>query len=103
MASALAAMLKDAADGDADELPFAWPSQIAKAAVVGSEGAEATSVQVVGIRGRMVLRGMRVDANAVAVGDREVPQSHRQPPLTQRGAVRVRRLASASATSVVDG
>ena len=27
LASALAAMLKDAADGDADELPFAWPPQ----------------------------------------------------------------------------
>ena len=27
LASALAAMLKDAADGDAGELPFAWPPQ----------------------------------------------------------------------------
>ena len=51
----------------------------------------------------MALRGMRADEDAVAVGDREAPQSHRQPPPTQRGTARVRRPASAPATSVVDG
>ena len=104
LASASAAMRKDAADGEANELPFAWPSrQIAKAAVVGSEGTGATSAWVVGIGGRVALWGMRVDANAVAVGDREAPQSHRRPPPTRRGTARVRRPASTSETSVADG
>ena len=84
---------------------------VAAIVVVGNEGTGAIGMwAVVGIGGRMVLRcavvvcGVREQIPTQwLLAIEEAPQSHRQPLPTQRGTARVRRRASASATSIVGG